>query len=119
MNDCYFEKKDWRICRQEVGAVVDHFSTALELLLLNRDPTKSRAQLRTLSSVADGDILRWKPFENVGRGRATIRERRRKMYEVGGLCVALRRCTHLRKNFSTHIRVLQQTHRLHVVCTFH
>ena len=25
MNDCYFEKKDWRICRQEVGAAVEHF----------------------------------------------------------------------------------------------
>lgn len=61
MNDCYFEKKDWRICKQEVGAVVEHFPTALPLSNRtppNREHSFARFDLLLTVIYSDGSLSR-------------------------------------------------------------
>lgn len=59
MNDCYFEKKDWRLCKEEV---IDSMCLVTWFLrLIYRKLTQ-----RNVSA------YRWKHFVNVGRKGAMI-----------------------------------------------
>jgi len=57
MNDCYYDTKDWRVCRKEVSSSCIPKCPTFGLL----------GQLLTVATD------RWKPSENAGKGMATTR----------------------------------------------
>ena len=80
MNDCYFDKKDWRACSKEVSQ-----SDLVQLLNLPEQYQEAIALIGYLSSIdlfADYWPARWKPFANVGREREMMNGRTVKMHEL-------------------------------------
>lgn len=67
MNDCYYEKKDWRVCKKEVS---------VESQPSIRAASKSRRERNLLTS-----NCRWRRSENVGSGRETKRGHQVKIRE--------------------------------------
>lgn len=63
MNDCYYEKKDWRACKREVSVwVIAQFGLPQHENIIDRR-------------------CRWKRSENAGRGRAMKRGQQARSYE--------------------------------------
>jgi len=80
MNDCYFEKKDWRSCKKEVS-LLRQFSTRTLLPNIRLRLRDSSMQISTIYRVG-ADLMylcnRWKSSESAGRGRVMIEGRRRR-----------------------------------------
>lgn len=57
MNDCYYDNKDWRVCKKEVS----------------RSCNPNGPTFGGLGPSLIHCYCRWKPFENAGKDKETIR----------------------------------------------
>ena len=76
MNDCYFDKKDWRACSKEASRLHCPSLDTLGRLWCHHSPSP-RNCINLL--ISKDDLNRWKPFANVGRGKETTRGLVRRM----------------------------------------
>jgi hypothetical protein len=85
LTDCYYEKKDWRACKQEVS-----FVRVSRCLLLASGPRLRKPRKRRNNShlqaehEADETIYRWRSSDNAGSAMAMIRGRIQKTLHSGG-----------------------------------
>lgn len=86
MNDCYFDKKDWRACKKEVryGDQMNPETRTFSSILSNLYDSiiSERKSLKP-------DCHRWRYFVNVGSGKEMIRGRTPRTSKVTRLDTAL------------------------------
>ena len=88
MNDCYFDKKDWRSCKDEVSshpARFQYFSIWHTVTASN----KSRPPQFLSANFA----IRWRSFASVGRGEVTMSEHKQRMPKIAYYAKSLAQAT--------------------------
>jgi cytochrome c oxidase assembly factor 4 len=80
LTDCYYEKKDWRACKQEVSPTAD-FRWCCFRAVLGRDVAEPSRPRRDdiASGLTNG---RWRSSDSAGNDMAMIRGRIRRMLEA-------------------------------------